>query len=122
MLILVLLHQQGVQEVYLQIEIDTLKKLVLKITGTPYSVNSIFFKYSSFTINGKYYRSPANPSKHPAVALASWDENLYGSATQIPSLASSILRPVHVFYFMKVTFTHGQTNHSIWTGIIFTNY
>ena len=38
-------------------EIDTLKKLVLKITGIPY----------------------------PAVSLASWDENLYGSATQIPS-------------------------------------
>ena len=88
-------------------EIDTLKKLVLKITGIPYS----------FTINGKYYRSSANPSKHPAVALASWDENLCGSATQIPCSSllppTSILRPVHVFYFMKVIFTHGQTNHSI---------
>ena len=71
-------------------EIDVLKQLVIKITN-----NSC--------------------TKLPAVVLATWDENLYGSPpTQLPSSSllppTSIVRPVNI---MNVSFTVGTTNSSL---------
>ena len=87
-------------------EIDVLKQLVIKITNNPSvscTVNSIFLKYSSFSIDGKYFRS-CNKSKLPAVVLATWDENLYASPpTQLPSSSllppTSIVRPVNIIIY-----------------------
>ena len=88
-------------------ETDVLKELVLKITGKPYEVNSIYYHYTSFTIDGKCYRSSSNHTKQPAVALASWDESMYGPAPLVPcsSLIPStcMWRPVNVFCFMKIS-------------------
>ena len=101
-------------------EICVLEKLYFKLSSSHSStciVNSIFLKYSSVTINGKYFRSAGKQSNVPVVILASWDENLYGS-TPTPQPRSSllpptsILRPVNVHYFTNVSFCAAIYNTS----------
>lgn len=61
------------------------------------------------TVNGKFLTSSGRQSKHPVVLLAVWDENLFGStpsplptSSLLPS--STILRPVCVHYYMKISY------------------
>ncbi len=72
-------------------------------------VNSAFLKYSSVTVNGKDYYSSGKRVNSPAVALTSWDSDLYGDPpTPLPNclhIPVADQRPINIHYFMKVFFT-----------------
>lgn len=69
--------------------------------------NSTHFQYKSLVINGKVYKS-FEIENSPFIALAHWDETLYGSSpTPLPNgiHPDSKHRPVKIHYFVKATFS-----------------
>lgn len=100
-------------------ELNAVEQLYIKLKdnlSSSLTLSSIFYKYSSVTLNGRNYKSSGMRSKVPFVALTSWDEILYGSPPNpLPSCsllpATAILRLVNVHYYMKVFFL--MTHHLI---------
>ena len=93
-------------------ECDILCCLIMKIhtqllPDSEITVNSIYFKYSSITLNHKVYGSSGKTST-PTVALAKWDENLYGpplSSVPVSFSNDPNTRPINIHYFAKILYT-----------------
>lgn len=71
------------------------------------TVNTIIFlKYSSITLKGREFRSSGKQTNNTAVAMASWDSDLFGDPpTELPTdlvPSNTFQRPVNVHYYMKV--------------------
>lgn len=95
-------------------EIEALGQLYTKLTYINSSASSIFAKYSSITVKDRVFRSSGQRSQTPVVMLAVWDENLYGSTpSPLPTSSllptSTILRPVSIHFYMKVSFCRENT-------------
>jgi hypothetical protein len=101
-------------------EITSLKSLLLKLNDIPQSaiidVTSIFFKFSSVGIRGKVFSSAGKKSK-PVVAMALWEEDLYGQPpTPLPDPheLNSNIRPVNVHHYAKVIYSvNGVPTHDV---------
>lgn len=82
--------------------------------------NSTHFQYKSLVINGKVYRS-SDKEKSPFIALAHWDEAMYGpSPNPVPNAIhpDSKHRPVKIHFFVKATFSNfavAGSNHEPFT-------
>ncbi len=93
-------------------ERDILSCLISKLDSLPLdseiTVNSIYYKYRNITLNNIRYTS-AGKKSIPVVALAKWDENLYGSQPATPAMSNlpitnTKLQPVNIHYYMKVIY------------------
>lgn len=70
--------------------------------------NSTYLKYHSLAINGKVYASSEKDTCSPFIAMAHWDEGLYGPPpTTLPNAThpDSRFRPVKVHYYVKANFS-----------------
>lgn len=76
-------------------------------------VNSIFMKYSSITLKGKTFSSAGKKTK-PVVAMAMWDESIYGKPpTTLPGAGerNANTRPVNVHYYANIIYSVDDSNH-----------
>ena len=93
-------------------DICAISSLIVKLNSNSESqihVNSIFCKHSSVSLKGKVFCSSGKNSK-PTVAMAKWDENLYGlPPTPLPDSDSLVdnnsIRPVDIKYYANVSYT-----------------
>lgn len=54
--------------------------------GITCTVSTIFLKYSSITLKGKVFRASGKQTKNAAVAMASWNSDLFGDPpTELPN-------------------------------------
>ena len=70
-------------------------KLNVLSNGQDCRLNSTYYKHQIAVINNK-------------IAMAKWDENIFGSSTVLPQLfvnpIDGTLRPVRINYFFKLSF------------------
>ena len=115
--LLPLKHSKGVLSAE---EIEVLRQLFLTLENDNLptfhvTINSVYQRFSSITINGKLYNSSGcNWTSSPYIVQAAWNENLFGQMpTSMPQLHStSNLRPVNVHYYMKVFFFNDDPLHA----------
>lgn len=100
-------------------EISNLLKLYSKyhnLYNSNITVNSIYFKYKSITLNEKEFTSTGKRKMNPAISIAQWDTSLFGNPpTKLPTLLfpHTNKRPVNIHYFMKVNFTINDITDSL---------
>ena len=99
--------------------VGLLKMLLSKISQCLFmddlTVNALYSKYSSITLNGKVYSSSIRQRKGNCIIQAVWKEEYYGNMpTMIPEAYTpgSNIRPVMVHYYSKVFFSIGTTKNT----------
>jgi hypothetical protein len=71
-------------------------------------------KYSSITLNGKVFSFAGKRAK-PSVAMALWEEDLYGkppTSLVDPYKPNVNIRPVNVHHYAKISYSVDDTNTS----------
>lgn len=94
-----------------------IKEIIQKLYSgeTNISINSVFLKYDSLTIDGLSYKcaSKRNGNLVELIAICDWKFSLFGPflTTMIDSdHPNSNMRPAKVKYFMKISFSLGSSN------------
>lgn len=102
--------KKGKHAVFDSVELAYLKNLYMKIHPEhDVTVNHIYIKYSNMTLKGKLYTSSGKRTQKPFIALASWNEEIFGALpTRLPDtddIMNANKRPVNVHHYFKATFT-----------------
>lgn len=105
------LPSKSARGVFDTIDIMYLDQLYKKIfpSDSCAAANTIFRKYSTLKLKGKMYGSSGKSTQKPYIALALWDESLFGTPlTQLPDNESATAneRPVNIHYYLKATFSN----------------
>ena len=91
-------------------EVAILQKLICKLDSDlpqDVAVNSTFHKYQPITLQGKCYGSSGTGSAStPFIAMAKYDEPIFGSLPALSCLRMSHVNvwPVNVHYYAKMTY------------------